>query len=332
MIFLLFASLINFYANATVLPAAYILRLHQNIMSRSKTVKIEQRVVYEGQAFNETILFKAPDKLRVYVEKEGDAVLFIRDKNNCIAISSNARVDYEGLCSKNIASNFYYSAILPISSLSRFLKASGIKTNYKHYEIERDGIEQDLSNSVNNENFFNAYNNSNLNIDTDAETNADISKYPVLLLRYQNKPIYVLGLSDSEYNRALSSVKRDKLNLTDSLLEAVKDKAKQVWFETLENKLLRIFGKDSVSKKTFELNFINYKKDSNNNYMPELIDLKIDEKSALSYGLKNFETNGTYADEIFSVKDYKTKFVKTLGTEELSDNKKILFNYLKEYR
>lgn len=317
MIFLLFVSLFNFYADATILPAGYILRLHQSIISKPKTIKIEQRVVYSGHAFNETLLFKAPDKLRIYVEKEGDAILFIRDKHNCVAISSNAKLNHSDLCSKDLSSNFYYSSIIPLSGFSSFLRSSGIKTNYRHFEILSDETiaEQDelLEDNKNNKNL-------------------DNSKYPVLLLRYQNKPIYVLGLSSSDYNRSLNAVKNDREALTDRLLQSLKEKQAQVWFETSTNNLLRIFGKDVNTNSSFELNLTNYKQDANNNYMPELVDLKVDGKDKLSYGLKSFETNSEYADEIFSVITYNTKFNKTLGSEELNDNKKILINYLKDYR
>jgi hypothetical protein len=317
MIFLLFVSIFNFHVQATVLPAGYILRLHHSIISKPKTIKVEQRVVYAGHTFNETLLFKAPDKLRIYVEKEGDAILFIRDKNNCVAISSNAKLDHGELCSKDLRSNFYYTSIIPLSSFSSFLRSSGIKTNYRNFEITRDDTvaeQEDLLEENNNDKDLNN------------------SKYPVLLLRYKNKPIYVLGLSSSDYNRSLSSVKSDRLALTDLLLDSLKEKQAQVWFETSSNRLLRIFGRDSHSKKDFELNLINYKKDSNNNYMPEFIYLKVDGKENLSYGLKSFETNSEYADEIFNVHAYTTKFNKTLVSEDLNENKKILFNYLKDYR
>ena len=310
MILLLLSSIFSFYVQATILPAGYILRLHQRSISKPKTIKIEQRVVYAGYSFNETILFKAPDKLRVYVEKDGDAVLFIRDKEKCVAISSNARVNYTDLCSSDIKSNFYYSSIIPMTSFSGFLRSSGVKTNYRHFEIYKNGSDAEQS-----------------------ENKAPYDqKYPVLLLKDGNKPIYVLGLSRDDYKSAVSSLKRSGPNLTERLLKSLREKENQAWFETSSNNLLRVFGRDSIRKKKFELILTNYKKDSNNNFMPELIDFKIEGDHVLSYGLKNFETNSEYADEIFSVNSYIAKFNKTSEIDDLNENKKVLFNYLKEYR
>jgi hypothetical protein len=287
--------------NASVLPPGFIVRQFQSTRANVSTMKIEQRVVYSGITFNETMWFKGPDKFKAYVEKDGEALIFVRNGQKCSVMTSNSRVTVQDIC-KNISKNFYYSLLIPSGSFIGYLKAVGIKANYDQTEILK----------VNNE---------------------YVKPEDVFILRYEKDPVYLIGASEGEYSSALGDSKSDKKNITDRLVDNIKNKTPQAWFQTTTGYPVRIYGNYPDNSMSFELLMSSYSTDGNDFPFPTSIKLNINGVNSVSYGVKNFESNvGTIDDQIFNLAGYAAKFPNTMEESALNDNKKVLLNYLKEYR
>ncbi|MEI6092159.1 MAG: hypothetical protein WCQ47_00570 [bacterium] len=265
-------------------------------------MKISQRVVYSGNIFNETIWFKNSDKFKVSIEKDGDILTLVRNGQKCIVTGSSSRVTSQDLCKKSISNNFYYSTLMPAGNLVNYMKSVGIKANYEQTEVlkDKDGYAKPSD---------------------------------VFMLRYDKTPIYVIGASESDYSSALSNAKGDKKNVTDKLLESLKEKSPQIWLDSSTNYPVRIYGEESDSGKKLEILFGPYTTDGNDLPFPSTIKFSMDGKEILSYGVQNFESNiSSMDDQLFNVATYLTKFPKSVEESNLSENKKVLLNYLKEYR
>ncbi len=287
--------------STAILPPGFVLRQFQSTRANVVTMKIEERVVYADNAFNETIWYKSPDKFKVYVEKDGETLIFIRNGQKCMAITSNARLVSQDLC-KSPVKGFYYTMLMPYGNFLGYLKSIGIKTDYDQTEIKK----------VKNE---------------------YVTPEGVFILDYDREPIYVIGVSSDIYKSALSDAKSDKKNLTDKLLANLKNKAPQIWIQTTTNYPVRIYGNDPTDNKQFEVLFGTYSMDANEFPFPTSIKLNSEGGSSLSYGVKNFDSNvGVMDEQIFNLSSYTTKFPKTIGEESLTQNKKTMLNYLKEYR
>ena len=137
MINIIFALLLSTAANAAMLPAGFILREFQATKANVLTMKIEDRVVYSDTTFNETIWFKNPDKLKIYVEKDGEGILLIRSGQKCSIVTSSSRIVNQELCKKNISKNFYYDVLMPYGNFITYLRSIGVKASYEEVEIKK---------------------------------------------------------------------------------------------------------------------------------------------------------------------------------------------------
>ncbi|MCX6111783.1 MAG: hypothetical protein NTY22_00630 [Proteobacteria bacterium] len=301
MITLILALLIS-AANAAILPPGFILREFQATKANVLTMKIEDKVAYSNITFNETVWFKNPDKIKIYVEKDGEGLIFVRNGQKCSVMTSGSRVISQELCKKNTGKNFYYDVLTPYGNFISYLKSVGIKTNYEETEIQK--IKNDY---VRPENVF--------------------------ILREDKDPIYVIGITDDIYKSALSDAKNDKKNISDKLLYNIKEKAPQVWIQTTTNYPVRIYGKTPDGDKTIEILLDSYRVDGNDFPFPWSIKLSGEGANAVSYGVSSAETNtGVIDEQVFNISGYAAKFPKTIDEAALTGNKKVLFNYLKEYR
>ena len=302
MISIFFALLLSTAANAAILPPGFILREFQGTKANVLTMKIEERVVYSGTSFNETIWFKGPDKLKIYVEKDGEGLIFIRNGQKCSVMTSSSRIIEQDLCKKNISNNFYYDVLMPYGNFMTYLKSIGIKTAYEEVEIQKVKTEY-------------------------------VKPKDVFISMYDKEPIYVLGVDEDAYKSALSDAKNDKKNVLERALYNVKEKAPQVWMQTATNYPVRIYGKTSEGDKPIEILLSSYSTDGNDFPFPTSVKMNVEGVNTVSYGVKSAETNvGVIDEQIFNISGYATKFPKTIEESSLTGNKKILLNYLKEYR
>ena len=117
------------------------------------------------------------------------------------------------------------------------------------------------------------------------------------------------------------------------MLFNIKEKAPQVWIQTTTNYPVRIYGKTPDTNKTVEILLSSYSTDGNDFPFPTSVKMNVDGVNTVSYGVKSAETNiGVIDEQIFNISGYATKFPKTIDEGTLTGNKKILLNYLKEYR
>ena len=84
--FILFFTLISFGAQALMLPPGFVVRQFGHTRDKLVTAKIERKVSYQDNVnFNETILFKAPNKYKIVVSNSTSNITFIRNGDKCIA-------------------------------------------------------------------------------------------------------------------------------------------------------------------------------------------------------------------------------------------------------
>lgn len=295
-------SIVLSLASSAILPPGFTLRQFHATRANVLNMKIEERVVYSGNTLNETIWFKDKDKFKVTIEKNGDVLTLVRDGQKCIVTGSTAKIISQDVCKKNINKNFYYSTLMPVGSLIAYMKSIGIKANYEQTELLKS-----------------------------KEGYANPSD--VFILRYEKNPIYVIGVTESDYSSSLSSVRSEKRDLADKLLENLKDKRPQIWLDSSTNYPVRIYGEDTDSGKKLEVLFGSYNVDGNDLPFPSTIKFNVDGIETLSYGVQNFESNiASMDDQLFNIAAYSTKFPKSVEEANLSESKKMLLNYLKEYR
>lgn len=284
-----------FFLNSLVIPPGTILDIYKKELSKINSLKLEYSVVYGKDEIQETFWFKS-GSFRSYVRKNEDAILFIREGDNCIAITAGMTIASSDLCKKT---PFYYDFFLPSSGFYSFIKSLNLKTNTESRKIN--------------------------NIEGVYSKTED-----VILARYNGEPIYMLGITEDSYKSFFN--KEENVDLA---LEKIKDKYPQIWFSKKNMLPLYLYGKikNLGYVSVFIKNYEEIKQQWSSFFIPKVIKITDKDINIASFGLNSYEFNLDISDSLFDVKDYKEKFLaKTIKEEDLSDNKKILMNYLKDFR
>ncbi|MBN1114177.1 MAG: hypothetical protein JXA66_02435 [Oligoflexia bacterium] len=288
-----------------ILPPSYVLGKFQETRLGVGSIKLKQQVI-EGNndfTFTETIWYKAGDRFRVYVEKDSDAILFIRQGKECTAITASSTITADDLCN-GFENNFFYSTVFSHGNFPSFLKSFRIE-----YPVESDHLGRPDKNYKDPEGSF--------------------------ILRNDTTPIYVIGITKSMYRSALSGAKSEKPGeLGDRFLKEIKNEAPQIWLDKKDFSPVRIYGKSKKdgSETETEILFKSYKTDINEVPYAASIEVYYRGERSLSYGIRDFETKKDLNDQLFDVAAYRKKFPRTINADELDKDKTRLLEYLKAYR
>ncbi|MFH1223218.1 MAG: hypothetical protein V1647_02610 [Pseudomonadota bacterium] len=142
----------------------------------------------------------------------------------------------------------------------------------------------------------------------------------VYLARLDKKPIYIIGITDGVYKSAASDG-------VDMIASNLKDKGPQVWLSGENFYPIRVFGSNGV-----EIKLGGYVSDGNEVPFPHSISFISGGETKVSYGVTAFETETDLNDELFDVKGAKKKSTAFLEDQNISEIKKKLIGYVKEFR
>ena len=290
--FILIFTIFSFCAEALMLPPGFVVRQFGHTRDKLSTAKIEQKVVYGDNAFKETLWFKSPDKIRAVVSKDNDTVTLVRNGNRCAVASSSKRMEIE--CAP-ITTLFYYNLLLSNNdAMIAYIKYMKINPRDAVVSVKQ------------------------------AEEGSYIKPEGIVLVNYNKKPMYIIGVSDSLYKSSVDLV-LGKNDLNTELVNDLKYKTSQLWMDKSNFWPLRVYnGSDT------DIILSNYITDGNEVPFPKAISIMNNDKNVLSYGVSIFETGVEIKDDMFAIDALKR--LPLSKAEELSDNKNKMLEYLREYR
>ena len=295
--FITFFTVFSFCAEALMLPPGFVVRQFGHTRDKLSTAKIEQKVSYnDGTTFNETILFKAPNKYKVILSNSNGNVTFIRSGEKCAAVSSQKKVEMS--CSP-LAGLFYHNLLLstndPMIAYLKLLKIT-----------PREGI---------------------VSLKKNEENGAYVKPEGIVLVDYNNKPIYLIGVTDSLYKSTVSSVS-GKSDINTALVDELKYKVPQLWMDKDDFLPIRVFGQ--YNGNDLELSLGSYIQDGNEVPFPKAVSLSLKGKKVVSFNVSVFESGVDIKDDIFAMDGFKK--LQMVTQTELPEGKSKMIDYLKEYR
>jgi len=127
------------------------------------------------------------------------------------------------------------------------------------------------------------------------------------------------------YSAAVEELRSEK-DMTSSILDNIKRKKPQIWLDKSDFSPLRIYGSKN-SGDTVEIILSSYIKDAAEVPFPSKITLLVNDLEKASYSVRSFETGVKLNESFFGLQAQQ-------GTDisSLSENKKKLIEYLKDYR
>lgn len=294
---MIFISLLIFFQSlsfAIVPPGLSLIENYNRTLKKIDTAKIESSVDYsiENKNIKETLWFKNGENYRVYVKKGSSSILFIRQSNNCIAISEGKIIKSDDLCN-DLSSNVFYNLLLPSSYFFNFFKNAGLEVNLEDNQVRH----------------------------TDGKY---LSPEKVSLARYNSKPVYILGIKQKALDLALKNLKS-----MPKAVEEIREKSSQVWFDVKEINLIRFYG--NLDNLTYELKINNFE-EKNKLSFPKNISLDYNGENFYVYKVNDFSFNLKLDNSLFDVKRYETKYTKFLSEYDLNKDQKELLGYLKKFR
>jgi len=293
---ILFFTLMSFCAQAVVLPPGFVIRQFGHTRDKLATAKIEQKVTYkDNTTFNETVLFKAAGKYKIVVSNNSGSVTFIRNGDKCVAVSSQKRIEL--LCAP-IKTIFYYNLLLSNNEgFIAFLK-----------QLKIDPREGSVSVKSNDDGSY-------------------LESEGTALVNYNNKPMYVIGVSDGVYRAAVKAVS-GKTNMSTALVDELKYRSPQVWMDNDNFWLLRVFGQDFTGDLDIMLG--SYITDGNEVPFPKSISVSVKGNKELTAAVSTFESGVNIKDENFAIDAFKK--LPMIKQEQLEGNLAKMVEYLREYR
>ncbi len=295
--FIFFFTLISFCAQALMLPPGFVVRQFGHTRDRLTTAKIEQKVSYkEDLNFNEVFLYKAPNKYKTVISNSSGSITFVRNGDKCIAVSSQKRIEL--LC-EPFKALFYPNILLSTNdNLIEFLKQ--LKIN------PREG---------------------SISIKKNEEDDAYVKAEGIVLVNYNSKPMYLIGVSDGLYKEAVSAASK-KPNLSTALVDEIKYKSPQMWVDKNSFCPLRVFGQNINGD--FDLSLGSYITDGNEVPFPKSLSLSIKGDQELSAAVSIFESGVEIKDDMFAMDAFKK--LPLIKQEQLEGNIAKMFEYLRNYR
>ncbi len=280
-----------------MLPPGFVIRQFGHTRDKLSTARIEQKISYaDGTTFNETILFKAPNKYRVVISGNSGTVTFVRNGEKCIAVSSQKQLELQ--C-RPLSSLFYHNLLLSNNELLiPYLKSLNITL--------REGV---------------------ISIQKKEENGTYVKPDGIVMVDYKNKPVYLIGITDSLYKSAVSAVS-GKNEINDAVIEELKYTAPQIWMEKNEFLPLRVFGKHNGDD--LDISLTSYIKDGNEVPFPKSILLSSKDKGAPSFNVNIFESGVDIKDDVFTIDGLKKLQLEKQA--EFSDTKNKIVGFLREYR
>lgn len=295
--FIILFTVFSFCAEALVLPPGFVVRQFGHTRDKLSTAKIEQKVSYsDGTVFNETILFKAPNKYKAVLTGSNGNVTFIRSGEKCVAVSSQKKIEMP--CAP-LASLFYHNLLLSTNEpMIAYLKLLKITPREGSVSVKRN-----------------------------EGNGAYLKPEGILLIDYNNKPMYLIGVEDSLYKSTVSSVS-GKNDINTALVDELKYKVPQLWMDKDEFLPIRVFGQ--YNGDDLELLLGSYIQDGNEVPFPKMIALSLKGKNVVSFNVSVFESGVDIKDDIFAMEGFKK--LQTAKQTELQEGKSKMIDYLKEYR
>lgn len=291
--FLIFINLVV----GAIYPPAFL--LDQSIKQKKSTqaLRIISDVTYKKLSFKETLLYKNPSSYRIVLEKDSDAILFIREADVCIAISKSKNLNIK--CS-NYLNSIPYNVYFNTGSYFRFIKNFGVV-----FKAEDE-------------------------IKLDKETNTVVNPEDVVLIKVEDKPVYVIGLSEAELKPFYEEARTKQiLQISAYVLDKIIYLKPQVWIDQKSLLPSRLFG--NFSGKNLEVLYKFYTSDSETLSYPKILEVLEDKNIILSYKVTEYYSKLQASDNIFKVNTYKEKFTE-LEKSELNENKTSMLDYLRDYR
>lgn len=290
----LFLSLVSL-CSATTLPPGFVVRQFGHTRDKVTSMKIEQKTALgqDGETFNETIYFLKPSSFKVIVEKGGESATLVRKGSECELSSSGKRIS--GVSCGGIKSNFYYNILLPYGSALDYFRSLNIDTKDGLVSIKK------------------------------TEEGEYISPDNTIIFRDDKTPMFIVGLDRNIYTTAVEDSRSEK-EMLQSTLQSIKEKSPQIWVNKSDFTPLRVYGKKN-SGDTIEILLSSYIKDANEVPFPGKVALYINGQEKASYLTKSFESNPQITESLFG-----TSTQQATDISALSENKKKLVEYLRDYR
>lgn len=294
--FILFFTLISFCAQALMLPPGFVVRQFGHTRDKLATAKIEQKVSYKGDlSFNEVLLFKAPNKYKTTISNSSGSIVFVRNGDKCVATSSQKRIEL--LC-EPFKSLFYPNILLSTNdSLIEFLKQLKINPREGSISVKK------------------------------SEDGAYVKPEGIVLVNYNSKPMYIIGVSDGTYKESVGAAS-GKPNLSTALVDEIKYKSPQMWVDKNNFCPIRVFGQNINGD--FDLSLGSYITDGNEVPFPKSVSLSIKGNKEFSTSVSIFESGVDIKDDTFAMDAFKK--LPSIKQEQLEGNIAKMFEYLRDYR
>ncbi len=281
--------------NAGILPPGFVVRQFGHTRDKVDSIKVEERVVFGEDAFslNETIYFLRPNYFKITAERSGELVTLTRKGSECEFSTAGKRIS--GINCSGLKSNFYYNILFPYGSEIDYFKSLNIDTKEGLVSIRKT---QDGEYTV---------------------------PEGTLIVRNDRSPMFVVGIDRTMYSAAVEELRSEK-DMTSSILDNIKRKKPQIWLDKSDFSPLRIYGSKN-SGDTVEIILSSYIKDAAEVPFPSKITLLVNDLEKASYSVRSFETGVKLNESFFGLQAQQ-------GTDisSLSENKKKLIEYLKDYR
>lgn len=286
------------YIYSVLYPPAFLLEQSVKQKKTLESLRIISDVNYKGLDFKETLLYKNPASYRIVLEKDSDAILFIREAEDCIAISKSKNLNLK--CS-NYLNSVPYNVYFNTGVYFRFLKNFGIT-----FQISDDELK------------------------IDKETSALIKPENVALLKIEDKPVFVVGLTEAELKPYYEEARTKKLlEISAYVLDKILYLKPQVWIDQTTLLPSRIFGANNGKNLEIFLKF--YINESETLSYPKILEILEDKNLILSYKVAEYYSKLKASDNIFKLNTYKEKFSE-LEKTQLNENKTLMLDYLRNYR
>jgi len=295
--FILIFTLMSFCAQALMLPPGFVVRQFGHTRDKLATARIEQKVSYkEDTNFSETVLFKAPNKYKIVISSNNGNVTFVRNGDKCLAVSAQKRIEL--LC-QPLKTLFYHNVLLTSNDgFIDFLKQ--LKIN------PREGI---------------------VSIKQSEEDSSYVKPEGIVLVNYNSKPMYIVGISDGLYRDAVNA-SSGKPSISTALVDEIKYKAPQMWVDKGTFCPLRIFGQRGSDD--LDVSLGSYITDGNEVPFPKAISLLLKGNKELSATVSMFESGVEIKDDTFAMDALKK--LPSIKQEQLEGNVAKIVEYLGEYR
>ena len=293
--FILFFTLISFGAQALTLPPGFVVRQFGHTRDKLSTAKIEQKVSYKDDInFSETVLFKAPNKYKVIVSGNNSNVTFVRNGDKCVVVSAQKRI--ETLC-EPLRSLLYHHLLLSNNDgFIDFLKQLKINPREGAVSVQKN------------------------------EDNSYIKPEGIVLVNYNGKAMYIIGVSDGLYKEVLASISA-KPGLSTALVDEIKYRSPQLW---VDNSFypVRVYGQNSNGD--IDVSLGSYITDGNEVPFPKSISLLVKGNKEIVATVSVFESGVNIKDDTFSMDAFKK--LPSIKQDQLDGNAAKMVEYLREYR